>query len=217
MGLESASELPVEPELSPPASADQSDEAMRFWNDLKTVPNVLSIFRIFGILVAAMLYLYGHRKAGIILGTIAGITDILDGWLARKLDQSTELGAILDRLSDLIMETMAFAWLLYFQLLSPVFYMVYLVREFVVMSARLYAAERGASIETSYLGKFKTDFIAGSFVCFFLVHSGLVSNENTADVVYKVGYFGMVTGLLMSYASGLQYLQSFMRIYSRKK
>lgn len=187
--------------------------ASQFWSDLMTVPNLLSCSRIVGIFLSMALYLNGYRGAGLIVGTIAGVTDILDGWLARKLNQATELGAILDRLSDLILEAVGFAFLLHFQLLSPVFFIAYLFREFMVMSARLYVAEQGGTIASSFIGKFKTDLIAGSLVGLLAAHSGLVSPTGAGDILYKVGYAMMVGGLILSYVSGAQYIKSFMKSY----
>lgn len=190
----------------------RDDAGPRFWKDLQTVPNLLSISRILMTFVAAGLYLAGARSTGLIVGAIAGSTDILDGWLARKLQQSTELGAILDRLSDLVLETVALTCCLYYELLPPYFLIIYLTREWVVISARLYVAERGETIPSSILGKVKTDLVLGSFVGLFANHSGLIGNE----IVYKVGFAMMVGGLVISYLSGFLYLRTFARIYDRQ-
>ena len=85
-----------------PATETHAERASGFWSDIRTVPNVMSISRILITIASAGLYLQGYRALGLIIGAVAGITDILDGWIARKLNQSTELGAILDRLSDLL-------------------------------------------------------------------------------------------------------------------
>ncbi|NMB26446.1 MAG: CDP-diacylglycerol--glycerol-3-phosphate 3-phosphatidyltransferase [Tissierellia bacterium] len=70
------------------------------------IPNILTVLRI--ILVPVYLYLFyttGEKHlfyAGAVF-IIAGITDILDGYIARKYDQSTEIGAALDPLADKLM------------------------------------------------------------------------------------------------------------------
>ena len=77
------------------------------------VPNILTVFRI--ILVPIYLFLfYSTSENHLLYGELffmAGITDILDGYIARKYDQMTKLGAALDPLAD---KLMAFAVLISF-------------------------------------------------------------------------------------------------------
>lgn len=80
------------------------------------LPNILTIFRI--ILVPIYLYVFFTNRGnfllyGGIIFLIAGITDILDGYIARKYDLMTDLGAVLDPLAD---KLMAFAVLISFTL-----------------------------------------------------------------------------------------------------
>jgi cardiolipin synthase len=185
-----------------------------FWNDIQTVPNLFSLGRIVIIVVTALLYLQGHRSTALLLGIFAGITDIFDGMIARKLNQVTELGAILDRLSDLVMETVAFAMLLHYRLVPPVLFIIYMVREYIVISARQYVAEKGGTIQSSFLGKRKTNLVMGSFVGLFASHSGLIASS---EVVYKIGFAMLIGGLVCSYISGAQYLRTFVQIYGDKK
>ncbi len=192
------------------------DGLTKFWTDIQTVPNMLSLSRIAAILVTAWLYLAGYRVPGLLLGIAAGLTDIFDGWLARKLNQSTELGAILDRLSDLIMETVALTCCLYYALLPPIFLVLYLCREWMVVSARLYVAERNRSIPSSFWGKRKTNLVMASFIGLFAAHSGLISGDGN-EIVYKIGYSMMIGGLVASYLSGAIYMRSFAQIYSESE
>lgn len=202
--------------MTPPAAKESSaDRASGFWVDIRTIPNLMSISRILITLVSVGLYLNGYTASGLIIGAIAGLTDILDGWLARKLNQTTELGAILDRLSDLVLETGALTCALYYSLLPPSFLVLYLVREWIVISARQYVAERGHSIPSSFLGKRKTNLVLGSFIGVFASHSGLISGDSS-EIVYKIGYMMMVGGLVASYLSGIIYLRSFVEIYDQE-
>ena len=198
-------------------SATAGDAPARFWKDLQTIPNLLSLSRIVMILIAAGVYLNGYRVAGLIIGAIAGATDWLDGWLARKLNQSTELGAILDRLSDLVIETVALGCLLHYRLLPPVYFIIYMVREYMVTSARLFVAEKGRSIPSSFAGKIKSNLVMGSFVGFFGSHAGIFASSSSNELLYKIGYTMLVSGLVFSYISGTQYMLSFSRIYGEVK
>lgn len=183
--------------------------------DLKTAPNLLSVARIVGVLAAATLYIYGHQAVGLSLGIAAGLTDFLDGYLARRLNQRTELGAILDRMSDLVFETTAFVCIAHFRFMSPVVVFLYLLREMVVISARLDVAERGGTIPSTFLGQLKTNFFGFSFGLLFGVHSGLIPDV-VSELAWRVGVGGIIAGLVISFVSGAQYLRVFAHYYGRR-
>jgi CDP-diacylglycerol---glycerol-3-phosphate 3-phosphatidyltransferase len=88
---------------------------------------------------------------------IASITDGLDGYLARKRNQITTLGMLLDPLADKLMITAAFISLVQFHpSMVPAWIAVIIIgREFLVSGLRSIAASEGFTIEASDLGKFK--------------------------------------------------------------
>lgn len=70
------------------------------------IPNMLTTFRIILVPIYLCFFYYTGEKYLIYAGTVfvaAGITDILDGYIARKYDQITDLGAILDPFADKLM------------------------------------------------------------------------------------------------------------------
>ncbi|MGM9904262.1 CDP-diacylglycerol-glycerol-3-phosphate 3-phosphatidyltransferase [Enterococcus sp. 10A9_DIV0425] len=70
------------------------------WKEIQTIPNLLSILRM--ILLPLYLYFVVHEafySAGVII-LFSGVTDFLDGFIARKFHQITELGKVLDPLAD---------------------------------------------------------------------------------------------------------------------
>lgn len=66
------------------------------WN----VPNVLSLFRLLLVPFIAVMYLYGETTWAVIALVVSGVTDVVDGFVARHFDQITDLGKILDPLAD---------------------------------------------------------------------------------------------------------------------
>ena len=64
------------------------------------VPNILSLYRILSFPFVLIIALAGHEKLFAFMIWFNLTTDILDGWLARRLNQVTEAGAILDGLAD---------------------------------------------------------------------------------------------------------------------
>lgn len=70
-----------------------------------TIPNLLSVLRIALIPLFILAVVYGHPHAALFLFAGAGLTDALDGFIARFFDQRSELGAFLDPMADKLMLT----------------------------------------------------------------------------------------------------------------
>jgi cardiolipin synthase (CMP-forming) len=75
---------------------------------LLTYANQLTILRIIFAPFFVVLIIYGHPQMATLLFVLAGVTDGLDGLLARKLKQHTSLGSLLDPIADKILITTAF-------------------------------------------------------------------------------------------------------------
>ena len=75
---------------------------------LRQLPNSLTILRIAMVAPMGWLVLREQYSWALIMGATAGFTDALDGYLARRLDARTRLGAVLDPLADKALVTVAF-------------------------------------------------------------------------------------------------------------
>ncbi|MBI4911444.1 MAG: CDP-diacylglycerol--glycerol-3-phosphate 3-phosphatidyltransferase [Acidobacteria bacterium] len=78
-----------------------------------TLPNILTLARILAIPFFAIALWYGHHAQACIIFVAAGLTDLLDGLIARTWNMGSELGAILDPAADKLLMTTAFvlmAW-----------------------------------------------------------------------------------------------------------
>ncbi len=73
-----------------------------------TLPNLLTLLRIFAVPFFAIALWYGHALEACLIFMGAGITDMLDGFIARRFNQGSELGAILDPAADKLLMTTAF-------------------------------------------------------------------------------------------------------------
>ncbi len=127
------------------------------------IPNALTLLRILLIPVFVVLFYLPWQwsaAASAFVFALAGFTDWLDGYLARKLDQSTPLGAFLDPVADKVMVVIALVLLIeqhhvwWFSLPA----MVIIGREIVISALREWMAEIGkrTSVAVSYIGKIKT-------------------------------------------------------------
>ncbi|GMQ84372.1 MAG: CDP-diacylglycerol--glycerol-3-phosphate 3-phosphatidyltransferase [Gammaproteobacteria bacterium] len=134
------------------------------------IPNILTLLRILAIPLFIAAYYsgasWGHMLATVLF-VLAAITDWFDGYLARKLDQSSPFGAFLDPVADKLMVGAALVLLVAdrgnhtLSLQSELFTLMVLIiisRELTVSALREWMAELGkrANVAVSYIGKFKT-------------------------------------------------------------
>ena len=75
-------------------------EELSFWAQLRTLPNLLSLLRLALVPVFLVLIITGHSISAFLVLAVASFTDWLDGYLARKLNQVTRIGALLDPAAD---------------------------------------------------------------------------------------------------------------------
>lgn len=152
------------------------------------LPNVLTMSRIVMIPVfVAVFYLPVDWRyvASASIFAIAGLTDWLDGYLARKLDQSTPFGAFLDPVADKLMVAVALTVLIeeHASYILTIPAMVIIGREIVISALREWMAEIGsrASVAVSYIGKIKTTAQMVAIVMLLAVPPGvLVAHFGTA-------------------------------------
>jgi cardiolipin synthase len=93
-----------------------------------------------------------------ILFTVAAITDWLDGWLARTLNQTSAFGAFLDPVADKLMVAAALLVLLKLERVDALIVLIIIGREITVSALREWMAKVGdsKSVAVSMLGKIKT-------------------------------------------------------------
>ena len=115
------------------------DAFKHYFTNWKTVPNLLSFLRIVMVPVFGVLFYHDHLIAALLVLVASGVTDFLDGKIARRFNQVSELGKMLDPVADkLTMITLAILMFLEFhkcesslmKACSWIFF-VFLAKEFV--------------------------------------------------------------------------------------
>ena len=71
---------------------------------MKYIPNYLTILRLLAVVAFVLLFFWVHPLAALAVYILAGVTDVLDGYLARRNGWITPLGKILDPLADKLMQ-----------------------------------------------------------------------------------------------------------------
>ena len=131
-----------------------------------SVPNILTWFRILMIpVVVGVFYLPGgwlspHERnlTACVVFTAAAITDVLDGYLARRLNQMSAFGAFLDPVADKLMVAAALIVLVELARVNAVIAVIIIGREIAVSALREWMAKIGEakSVAVNVLGKIKT-------------------------------------------------------------
>jgi CDP-diacylglycerol---glycerol-3-phosphate 3-phosphatidyltransferase len=180
--------------------------------DLRTTPNIITLSRIVLLWLAALFFFYVSRGTGIVLAITAGVTDYLDGYIARRTGQVTRLGEILDQFCDLCFESFLILIATASGFFPPYVLCLYLFREFWVLCIRRFMAAAGMNIPSSLLGKVKTNVLMWSFLPTYLSISGFAPSLEP-----YIRYFGQAAiglGLVASYVSAWGYTRAFAAGYA---
>lgn len=176
------------------------------------LPNLLTLFRILlvPLLVVALLTKF-EGKEYVALGVflLAAVTDVLDGWVARRQRKITRLGKLLDPAADKILMSAAFISLVELGV-APAWMVVLIVaREFAVSALRSFAASDDVVIAAGVSGKVKTVVHAVAIsVC--IIHERLqdLGADDPAWLVPAV----LWASVALSVVSGIDYFVRYGRL-----
>lgn len=170
------------------------------------VPNTISFIRLALIPWFVWLVSQGdYGWAGVLLGVI-GATDWIDGFLARKLDQVTELGKFLDPLADRVAVIVAVVAGLLTPVLPAWFAIALIVREVAIGIGAIYGWRNGVTrLDVRFLGKAATLALYVSITAFY-IGAGV-----DAAFPLWIAYLTGVPGLVMYYWVAAQYLGDMQR------
>ena len=171
--------------------------------DLFLLPNLITLSRLFVSIYLFNQYSIENIRLPLLVTLIAviGISDSIDGIVARRLNQVSKLGTILDPVCDRIVFLLLLFWL---EDIFPIwFFYGILIREILVMIGSLYVLTKTKTIKVSNIGKFGTVLIFFS-ICFFVINSG---NEQIFFLLF--GIFS----LIFYYFVALEY---FYKIFIKK-
>ena len=125
------------------------------------LPNILTSLRLLFLLPAMCLLLHGSAASlalSLLVVIIIEVTDFLDGYLARKLNQVSDLGKLFDPFCDTMVHLMMFLCLVSMQVLPVWIMAIFLLRELVVAQLRMLCMGRGYVLGARPWGKRKANF-----------------------------------------------------------
>lgn len=176
---------------------------------MPNIPNTLSLLRIALIPILIVVFLLPYKSApawATAIFVVAAFTDWLDGYLARKWDQTSPFGAFIDPVADKLIVAVALVLILYktpaWYILLPV--VVIIGREITVSALREWMAELGLrnAVKVSYAGKLKTAFQMLSIAC-------LIYHSPRFDLpIFEIGVTLLYVAAALTISSMLSYLKA---------
>ncbi|MFA9380603.1 MAG: CDP-alcohol phosphatidyltransferase family protein [Acetanaerobacterium sp.] len=163
-----------------------------------SIPNILSYIRILLVPVFAVLYMTAKDDEGYIIAAlvllISGLTDLLDGFIARRCNMVTSLGKLLDPMADKLTQATVAACLA-IKISGMVLLLgVFIVKELIMAGASIFLLSRGGKIDGSqWFGKLATAvFYAVMVLIIALPHIGETVRLSMIAVSASVMIFALV-------------------------
>jgi cardiolipin synthase (CMP-forming) len=175
-------------------------------NRFRTAPNLLTLLRICLVPLLVTAVLDNHFTLGLGLFVVAGLTDALDGLLARLLKQYTMLGEYLDPVADKLLLSTLFVVLTHMGLIPMLVTALVFGRDvgILVVSAILYAATGRRDFGPSLLGKANT-LAQIAAVTAVLLQAMLLDQHVTVRWVALFEQWALWATMALTVASGLHY------------
>lgn len=176
--------------------------------DSLNLPNLLTFTRILLIPVFVMLFATPTPDRSLIAAivfVVAAITDLLDGYLARKSGQVTMLGKLLDPIADKLLVLSALILLVNVDRVSALVAIFIIAREVAVTGVRAIAASEGIIISAETTGKYKMALQVVAIVMLILEGTSLAEFGN----LHLAGIATLYVSLVLGYISGGRYVWSF--------
>ncbi len=174
-----------------------------------TVPNLVSGLRLLAVpYFWYVLVAQDQVEFAALLIFLIGATDWVDGFLARRLNQVSELGKFLDPLADRLMIASALVGGLVAGVLPVVIGWPLIIREVLVGLGTLVLAMRGAgTLEVRFLGKAATFLLYGAIPSFYLISAGVAT-----WLFGPPAWIAGVVGLLLYWFVGAQYVSDIVKL-----
>lgn len=180
---------------------------------IKHIPNILTIIRFF--LIPSILYFIftGQYIAAFIMLTISGLTDILDGIIARNFNCITNFGKLIDPLADKATQVSILAALTFKGIIPLWMLLVVFLKEFVMVSGASFLYGKELVVSSKWFGKLSTVLFYLAIVCSFFItywNSSLVDHaEYSCTMLPRFDQYIYYLALAATVFSLFMYFKTF--------
>lgn len=199
--------------VEPPASLDSTlvtpDNSAQVSSRVFTVPNILSFLRLALVPVFLVLIVRGEDALALLVLVISSVTDYLDGVIARRFDQITRLGQLLDPLADRLFIFAALIGLAVREILPWWLLALIVGRDVMLLVIGVVLANHGyGPLPVHHLGKVATFCLFYALPIIMIAHAFPV----TAPVATPVGFAFALWGAFLYWWAGAVYLREAVRV-----
>lgn len=177
-----------------------------FW----TIPNVLTLFRLIAVpfimwcTIDANTYIacgeYSFPIIGLVIMIVAAGSDLVDGYIARRFNQGSQIGEIIDPFADKIMHCMTILSLVIVGYIHWAFIVVLLLKEGTMIVGGIFMANDAKNIKANYMGK-----VASATLSLAIIMSYF--HAFWADKVFYLDWIVLGIGLVLTYIAFFNYLK----------
>ena len=197
----------------------------QFFVDLSNFPNKLCIIRLVVIVISVSCMFLGYPVMASLIGLAAGITDKIDGLYARKHNMCTELGSLLDQISDLMFNFFVISCAVVMDVWPVWVLFLWGFRDLSVLSMRTSAGQLGFKIPSSPLGRVATfEMFCAEF---FMPLDWALNSPNYMYAEFVQAHFhpyfcigmkyfallGILVGIVMQYVAAAKYARYYVQKY----
>lgn len=178
------------------------------FKEIYTASNLLSLFRLF--LAIPLWFLIEKAEPGqtrwipFFICVFAAITDLLDGYLARKFNQITEFGKIIDPLADKVVIAFVILKLYIIGDIQPYYFLMVILRDLLIFIGGILLTKKIKKVlPSNYLGK-AAAFNIGIVILFIMTN-------NINSLVFQIFYISSIVLIFVSLAAYIIRAAEFMR------
>ena len=175
---------------------------------MKSLPNILTVLRIFLALVfVVVMFQKGYLLATIIF-LVASLTDLCDGYYARKHNLTTDFGKLMDPIADKFLILTAFFVFMQMNIIATWMFVIIFLREVLITLWRLLAISRGQVMIAEKAGKIKTtlQMVVISLILLCLVFTQLRILSGSYNYFFIGINWLMLAVVVVTLASGISYV-----------
>lgn len=186
-------------------------------NSFITFPNLISLLRIvMAIIVLWLLIIFKQFIFAACILAMAGITDFLDGYIARHTNSVSELGKVLDPVADRVLLIGASLGVIIDGLIPDYLIIPIVIREGIMSLATIILALfKTKRIDVIWLGKAGTFLLMVSVPCFVL-GKGFSSHSGLYDF-YWAGYVVAIPAIALAWLATFSYIPKMVRVLKEKR
>ena len=148
---------------------------------MKNIPNILTLIRLCLVPVFILVFLLegGQRTAAATIFIFASVTDVLDGYIARKYNATSKVGQLLDPLADKLMQISAIVMMMSVKILPLWFVLILATKEILMICGGYFLYSKKTYVKSNFFGKLNT-------VVMFVAIVVLMLYSETSPTLQKV-------------------------------